>query len=137
MGAFVYLTLLLPNLNACKYRFCECILAVVRRVVYCERCSGYRVDVSCFANKMCLFSTIQTHRCGRSWLFNLIVAEFQCKYCVCECSLVVVRHIVYCERFSGHRADVSCFTNTMCVVSTIQTDRCGRICFFKPYRYQI
>ena len=87
--------------------------------------------MSCLTNKICLVSTTQTDRCGRSWLFNLIVAEFECKYRVCECSLVVVRHIVYCERFSGYREDISCFTNKMCLVSTIQTDRCGRICFFK------
>ena len=53
-----------------------------------------------------------------------------CKYRVCECSLVVVRHIVCCERFSCYRADVWCFTNKLYAVSTTQTDRCGRICFY-------
>ena len=62
--------------------------------------------------------------------FNFIVAKFECKYRVCECILVVVRHIVYCKCFSGYREDLSCFTTKICVVNTTQTNRCGRIWFF-------
>ena len=62
--------------------------------------------------------------------FNLIVAKFDSKYRVCAYSLVVVRHIVYCEHFSGYGADVSCFANGMGLFSTIQTNRCGSIYFF-------
>ena len=36
---------------------------------------------------------------------------------------------VYFERFSGYRADVSCCTTKMYLISIIQTGRCGRICF--------
>ena len=84
----------------------------------------------CYTNEMCSFITIQTNRCGSSCLFNLVVAKFECKYPVCECSLVVVRHIVYCERFGGYRADVPWFANKICLFSTIKTVRCGRICFY-------
>ena len=115
----------------CKHRVCACSLVVVRQIIYCQRFSDYRADVSCCITKIYLTSAIQTGRCGRICLFNLTVAEFECKYRVCECSLVVVRRIVYSECFSCYRADVSCFTNKMCLVSTIQTNRCGRICLFK------
>ena len=81
---------------------------------------------------MSLIRTMQINRCGRICFFNLVVAEFDCKYSVCACSLVVVRHIVYCERFSGYRTDVSCFMTEMFLISTIQNNRCGRIYFF-PY----
>ena len=37
---------------------------------------------------------------------------------------------VYCERFSGYRAYVPCCTIEMCLISVIQTGRCGRIFFF-------
>ena len=129
MGAFVCLTLLLPNLNA-NIVIVRCILVVVRHILYTVRFSGYRADVSCFASNICLNSTIQTNRCGRICLFNLTVAEFECKYRVCECILVVVRHIIYSERFSSYRVDVSCFTTKICLVIIIQTGRYGRICLF-------
>ena len=74
--------------------------------------------------------TMQINRCGRICFFNLVIAEFDCKYRVCACSLVVMRHIVYCERFSGYRADVPCFMTEMFLISTIQNNRCGRIYFF-------
>ena len=48
----------------------------------------------------------------------------------CECSFVVVRHFVCCECFGSYRTDVSCCTNGTCLISHIQTGRCGRICFF-------
>ena len=38
-----------------------------------------------------------------------------------------MRHIVYYERFRGYRADVSCCTAKMYLVSVIQTGRSGRI----------
>ena len=41
-----------------------------------------------------------------------------------------MRHIVYYERVRGYRADVSCCTAKMYLVSVIQTGRSGRICFF-------
>ena len=85
------------------------VIVVVRHIVYCERFGSFRADVSCFANNICLNSTVQTDRCGRICLFNLTVAEFECKYRVFECILVVVRHILYSVRFSGYRADVSFF----------------------------
>ena len=50
------------------------------------------------------------------FFFNLIVAKFEYKYRVCACSLVVVRHIIYFDRFRGYRADVSfgfCFTGCL------------------------
>ena len=77
------------------------VIVVVRRLYIIERFSGYRADVSCVTTKICLVSTIQTDRCGRICFLNLIVAKFECKYRVCVCSLVVVRHIIYFERFSG------------------------------------
>ena len=108
------------------------VIVVVRHIVCCQRFSGFRADVSCCTTKMHLINTIHTERCGRICLINLIVAEFEWKYRVCVCSLVVVRHIIYCERFSSYRADVSCCTTKMYLISTMQTGRCGRICFF-PY----
>ena len=86
--------------------------------VYFECFSGFRADVSCCPTKIYLTSAIQTGRCGRICLFNLTVAEFECKYRYCECILVVVRHILYSGRFSGYRADVSCIANNICLNST-------------------
>ena len=49
--------------------------------------------------------------------------------CLCVQSCWV-RHIVCFERFSDYRADVSCFATELRSFITIQTNRCGRICFF-------
>ena len=86
--------------------------------------------MSCFSTKMCLVRISLTDRCERICFFNLIVVKFECKYRVCVCSLVVVRHIVYYERFSDFKAGVSCFSTKMRLVSINSTDRCGRIYFF-------
>ena len=101
-----------------------------------ERVRGYRVDVSCRTNETHVARDIQTSRCGRICFFNVLVVKFEGKYRVCECSFVVVRHFVCCERFSSYRADVSCCTNEMGLLSDIQTGRCGRICFF-PLLYTV
>ena len=104
------------------------IIVAVRRIVHCERFSGFRADVSCCTTKIHSINAIQTNRHGRICLLNLIVAEFECKHRVCACRLVVVRQITHCQRFSDYRADVSCCTTKIYVINTIQTDRCGRIC---------
>ena len=52
--------------------------------VYFECFSGFRADVSCCTTKIYLTSAIQTGRCGRICLFNLTVAECECKYRYCE-----------------------------------------------------
>ena len=70
------------------------IIVVVRHIVYCERFSGFRADESCCTTKIHLINTMQTDRCGRICLLNLIVAEFEWKCRVCACSLVVVRHCI-------------------------------------------
>ena len=103
---------------------------MVRHFVYCECFSSYRADVSCCTNWICLISHIQTGRCGRICFFNVLLWNLNANIVFCEYSFVVVRHFACCERFSSYRTDVSCCTNGMCLITHIQTGRCGRICFF-------
>ena len=98
------------------------VIVVVRHLTCFERFRSYRADLSHCTNEMCLFFTIQTDRCGRVCLFDLLVAHFECECRVCVCILVVVRHIVYCQRFSGFRADVSCCTTNF-FFNNYYTDR--------------
>ena len=85
------------------------VIVVVRHLACFERFRSYRADLSHCTNEMCLFFTIQTDRCGRVCLFDLLVAHFECECRVCVCSLVVVRHIAYCERFSDYKSGMSWF----------------------------
>ena len=62
------------------------------------------------------------------WCFYLlrnIVDKSACKYRVCACNFVVVRHFTHFECFSGVRAVLLSFANSLYLLSTIQTDRCG------------
>ena len=59
------------------------------------------------------------------YLLSNVVDKFVCKYRVWVCNLVVVRHFIYFECFSGVRAVLSSFANSLYLLSTIQTDRCG------------
>ena len=87
VGAFIFFNLIVVKFE-CKYRVCVCSLVVVRHIVHCQCFSDYRADVSCCTTKIYLINIIQTDRCGRICLLNLIVAKIECKYRVHECSLV-------------------------------------------------
>ena len=54
-------------------------------------------------------------------LLKLVVAKFECKYNVCECNLVVVRHIVY--------VNVLAVIEQMCRVSQLE---CVCLVLFRP-----
>ena len=103
---------------------------MVRHIIYCERFSGFRAYVSCFTTEMCSIITIQTGRCGCKIFLTLLLPNYNANIVFCECSFVVVRHFVCCERVRSYRTDVSCCTNDLCLIGHIQTGRCGRICFF-------
>ena len=62
------------------------------------------------------------------FFITLLLLNFQCLWPL-RVVIVVVWHIAYYARFSGYRADMSCFTTKICLFITIQTNRCGRVCF--------
>ena len=71
-----------------------------------------------------------TDRHRRIVLINLIVVKFKHKCRVCACSLVVVRQVVDCKRFSDYKAGLSCFAIEICLVSMNPTDRYRRSFLF-------
>ena len=108
-------------------------IVVVRHIVYCECFSGFRADVPCCTTETCSIITIQTGRCGSIFFFCYIVVELACTHRVCMCSLVVVRHNIYCECFSSYRVDFSCCSNEICLFVTVSTGRWGQLFFFNLF----
>ena len=106
------------------------MIVVVQHFANCERFRDYKAGLPCFAIEICLVSMNPTDRCRRIFLFNLIVAKFKHKCRVCACSLVVVRQVVDCKRFSDYKAGLSCFAIEICLFSMNPTDRYRRSFLF-------